>query len=85
MGIKPNHAIFINKDEKIILNSLHMEASDFIYVNGDKLGENGLELFHRDRLIFGTNSIFLFIHPNGKEREEYSGILNIDYEFAEDE
>lgn len=51
-----------------------MEALDHILLNGKKIQENpetGLSearLFHLDRILFGSNTIFIFKYPLMKRK-----------------
>ena len=50
-------------------------------MNGEKVNVK-MELFHNDRVVFGTNSTMLVVIPNGKQREGDVLPKEIDWEFA---
>ena len=80
IGIKPNHAIFI-KDEKsddIILNPNDKDAKNHIFVNGKKITDEGQILKTKDRIIFGTNTILLYM-----KESKGDDIYAIDWEAAQ--
>ena len=80
IGIKPNHAIFI-KDEKsddIILKPNDKEAKNHIFVNGKKITDEGQILKTKDRIIFGTNTILLYMKSSKGD-----DIYDIDWEAAQ--
>jgi hypothetical protein len=80
IGIKPIHAIFKkdSNNNEIYLKPFDSDARDYIFINGKKLSsKEGVMLKHKDRIIFGTNSIFLFLKKfDAKEN------IDIDWEFA---
>ena len=75
IGIRPNHAYFQQKDDGFIyLKATEEEALDHILINGGKMNEDpetGIaehRLFHMDRILFGSNTIFLFKYPLMKRK-----------------
>jgi len=70
IGIQANHGYFETRDNgDVYLVPRSKEAMDQISVNGEKLKDmKGMKLRANDRVIFGTNSVFLFKHPE-KESE----------------
>ena len=46
--------------ERFFLKPCAPEACDSIFVNGENLPEEGVELTHNDRVIFGNNTVFCF-------------------------
>jgi hypothetical protein len=62
MGIKKNHAYMQNKDNKVFIFPMEQECGDYLFVNGEKCFE-AKEIFHLDRIIFGTESAFLLVVP----------------------
>ena len=85
-GIKPNHARIINEQGEIFVEVCDEECAEYIFLNGERFSSRK-NLYHNDRIIFGTNSIFLFKNP-GKEKESPNTNLNendIDWEFAQKE
>ena len=69
--IKQNHDIFTKgeKEGEIILKPNDKEAIKYIYINGKRLkSQDGQVLKNKDRIIFGTNTIMLYLEKsNGKE------------------
>jgi len=81
VGIKINHAKIVQNGGEMKIIPHDAEARDFIFVNGKKLGSNeGQKLKHKDRIIFGTNTIFLYM-----EKSDGKDILGVDWEFAQQE
>ena len=76
IGIKQNHAVFIEDPENagsIILKPNEKGAQDYIYINGKKqIPEEGIVLQQKDRIIFGTNTILLYLNSSdGKDLYEF--------------
>ena len=83
IGIKQNHAIFIegDKEGEIILKPNENEAIKYIFVNGKKLpSQDGQKLVNKDRIVFGTNTIMIFM-----EKSDGKDIYEIDWEMAQTE
>ena len=83
IGIKQNHAIFVNGDTEndIILKPNDYEAIKYIYINGKKIkSTDGQKLKHKDRIIFGNNTIMLFM-----EKSDGKDLYEIDWETAQNE
>ena len=83
IGIKQNHAIFVNGDTEndIILKPNDYEAIKYIYINGKKIkSTDGQKLQHKDRIIFGNNTIMLFM-----EKSDGKDLYEIDWEMAQNE
>jgi hypothetical protein len=86
IGIKPNHALLTNVNGDIFVEACDEECAEYIYLNGERLLQKK-QIFHHDRLIIGTNSIFLFKYP-GRETESPNATVDendIDWEFAQKE
>ncbi len=83
IGIKQNHAIFVKgeKDGEIILKPNDKDAIKYIFINGKKIKkQEGQILKHKDRIIFGNNTILIFLEKSdGKE------LYEIDWEMAQTE
>ena len=83
IGIKQNHAIFTKgeKENEIILKPNDKDAIKYIFINGKKMkSQDGQILKNKDRIIFGTNTIMLFLEKSdGKE------LYEIDWEMAQTE
>ena len=83
IGIKQNHAIFIKgeKEGEIILKPNDKEAIKYIFINGKRIkSQDGQILKNKDRIIFGNNTIMLFLEKSdGKE------LYEIDWEMAQTE
>lgn len=75
IGIKQNHAIFEKgKNEgEIILKPNDPEAKEYIFINGKKITTNeGNVLKTRDKIIFGTNTIMVYMESSdGKDIYEF--------------
>ena len=78
IGIKSNHANFIKDENNIILKPGDKNSNLYIYVNGKKIDNGGVILNNTDRIIFGTNSIFLFM-----VKSDGNDIYSIDWEYAQ--
>ena len=80
IGIKQNHAIFIkgNNDNEIILKYNEIEAKNFIFINGKKIKNEGQILNNKDRIIFGNNTIMLFMI-----KSDLKDIFEFDWENAQ--
>jgi len=80
IGIKQNHAIFIkdqNSDE-IIIKPNDEDAKNYIFINGKKIKEEGQILNTKDRIVFGTNTILLYMKKSCDK-----DIYEIDWESAQ--
>ena len=83
IGIKQNHAIFVQGDKpnEIILKPNESDAIKYIYINGKKLqSQDGQILRNKDRIIFGTNTIMIYM-----EKSDGKDIFDIDWECAQTE
>jgi len=83
IGIKQNHAIFVGGDNEndIILKPNESEAIKYIFINGKKLkSQDGQKLNHKDRIVFGNNTIMVFM-----EKSDGKDIYDIDWEMAQTE
>ena len=79
IGIKVNHAIFKNERGGIVLRANEPDAREYIFINGKKLpSAEGQLLKHKDRLTFGTNTIFLYMTSSTGQ-----DIFDIDWEAAQ--
>ena len=80
IGIKQNHAIFIKgkNDNEVILKCNEKEAINYIFVNGKKINSEGQILNNKDRIIFGTNTILLFM-----VKSDLKDLFEIDWESAQ--
>jgi flagellar biosynthesis GTPase FlhF len=83
IGIKANHAVIHNDAGRVTILPCDEECGEYIYCNGAKVFEER-ELFNNDRIIFGTNSTFIFKNP-GFESEEQVKDSDIDWEYAQTE
>ena len=78
IGIKQNHAVFMREGNNILLKHVEKEANEYIFINGKKIPEQGQIINHKDKIIFGTNSIFLYMKSsNGND------FYDIDWESAQ--
>ena len=82
IGIKQNHAIFMKQGEKdILLKPNDPEAIKYIYINGKRMkDQEGQKLKHKDRIIFGNNTIMIFM-----EKSDGKDLYEIDWEMAQNE
>ena len=78
IGIKTNHAIFEKKDDDIILKPNDKDAREYIFVNGKTIPPEGQIIKTKDRIIFGTNTIFIYMKSSTGE-----DIYDIDWETAQ--
>jgi len=85
-GIKSNHAIISNDNGEIFVEACDEECAEYIYINGERLVQKN-SIQHNDRIIFGTNSIFLFKNPGKETQSADTNLQNsdIDWEFAQKE
>jgi pSer/pThr/pTyr-binding forkhead associated (FHA) protein len=64
IGIQSNHAVFEKTKNGYLLKPTSAASLDQISVNGKRLtSKDGIVLKPNDRIIFGTNSVFLFKDP----------------------
>ena len=78
IGIKQNHAIFVKEGDGILLKQNDKDAREYIFINGKKIPEQGQIINHKDRIVFGTNSIFLYMKTsNGQD------FYDVDWETAQ--
>ncbi len=65
IGIQQNHAIIEKTSKGYFIKPTSPEALDHIAVNGQRIpSKDGILLKPNDRIIFGTNSVFLFKEPS---------------------
>ena len=81
IGIRQNHGVFIRRGDNIVLKANDNGAKEYIFINGKKLdNDDGEILNNKDRIIFGTNTILLFMkESDGKD------IYEVDWETAQTE
>ena len=83
IGIKQNHAIFVQGDKpnEIIVKPNESDAIKYIYINGKRLkSQDGQVLRNKDRIVFGNNTILVFM-----EKSDGKDIFEIDWECAQTE
>ena len=83
IGIKQNHAIFMEGDNEneIILRPNESEAIKYIYINGKKMkSQEGQKLKNKDRIVFGNNTIMIFM-----QKSDGKDLYEIDWEMAQTE
>jgi kinesin family protein 1 len=78
IGIKQNHAIFEKQGEDIILKPNDKDAREYIFINGKNIPQEGQIIKTKDRIIFGTNTIFIYMKSSNGE-----DIFSIDWETAQ--
>jgi hypothetical protein len=80
IGISLNHAIFEKKDDDIILKPNDDNALEYIFVNGKRIPKEGKIIKNKDRIIFGTNTILIYMKSSKGD-----DIYDIDWETAQRE
>ena len=81
IGISLNHAIFEKQGEDdIILKANDEGALDNIFINGKKIPKEGQIIKNKDRIIFGTNTILIYMKSSKGD-----DIYDIDWETAQRE
>ena len=79
IGIRQNHGVFIKRGDNIVLKANDNGAKEYIFINGKKLdNDDGEVLNNKDRIIFGTNTILLFM-----EKSDGKDIYEVDWETAQ--
>ena len=78
IGVKQNHAVFYKQGDDIILKPNDKDAEEYIFINGKNIDKNGQIVHNKDRIVFGTNTIFLFMKSSNGE-----DIYSIDWETAQ--
>ena len=87
IAISPNHAVFEKANDQITLSPCAPECAENIFVNGKKIAGK-VVLQHGDRIVFGTNSAFIFKEPskaapNESQEVDYEAIMQEKYEKSE--
>lgn len=89
LGIMPNHAFvsFDSDENKCFLEVLDENSANYTYINGTQTTSINIkeELFHLDRIIFGTGCVFILMFKNSQPRAEKPVLADIDYQFAIEE
>ena len=68
IGIQQNHAVIEKTSKGYFIKPTSPEALDHIAVNGQRIpSKDGILLKPNDRIIFGTNSVFLFKEPSSSQ------------------
>ena len=75
IGVKQNHAVFEKQGDNIILKPNDVDAEEYIFINGKNISKEGQIVHNKDRIVFGTNTIFLFMKSSNGE-----DIYTIDWE-----
>ena len=75
IGVKQNHAIFEKQGDEIILKPNDKDAEEYIFINGKNIDKKGQIIHNKDRIVFGTNTIFLYMKSSNGE-----DIYSIDWE-----
>ncbi len=78
IGIKQNHAVFVKQGNDILLKPHDKEAQKYIYINGKKIGIDGQILNTKDRIVFGSNTIFIYM-----KKSTGDDMYSIDWETAQ--
>ena len=82
IAIMPNHGKFDKEGGGVLLKAEGSDAIDNIYINGKKIEEEGQTLLDKDRIIFGTNSVYIFTDPTMPTPKPEGAPEEIDYEYA---
>ena len=69
MGIRSIHAIIKKMEEKFYLEPIFEHEESSCYLNGDHLTKKE-QVYHLDRVSFGTNNMFLVIVPDSEPRDD---------------
>ena len=80
IGISLNHAIFEKDGDDILLKANDDKALEHIFINGKKISRKGQIIQNKDRIIFGTNTIFIYMKSSKGD-----DIYDIDWETAQNE
>jgi hypothetical protein len=82
LGIQANHA-FISYDgeaRRCFIELLDENATNYTFINGQTINAKGKEeVFHLDRIIFGTGCLFILIFKDSPPRSEKMRLEDIDY------
>jgi hypothetical protein len=78
IGISLNHAIFEKDGDDILLKANDDKALEHIFINGKKISRKGQIIQNKDRIIFGTNTIFIYMKSSKGD-----DIYDIDWETAQ--
>lgn len=85
IGIKNNHAVFRRAENgDVYLAPFDTAAAENIFVNGNEIKE-AVKLCHNDRVIFGSNVVFLFQYPGREAESKTPPEQEIDWEMAQKE
>ncbi len=85
IGIKKNHAVFtLDSKGDVYLSPFDPSCAELIFVNGNEIKEP-VRLRHNDRIIFGTNVVFLFQYPGRESESTIPLSQEIDWEKAQTE
>jgi len=85
IGIKNNHAVFTKAENgDVSLAPFDSNSAENIFVNGVEIKEN-TKLCHNDRIVFGSNVVFLFKYPGRESESKIGPDQEIDWEFAQKE
>ncbi len=85
--IQPNHAIFEKEGAQVFLSPCAPECAEALFINGKKIaGKTALQ--HKDRIIFGTSSAFLFkdptkAAPDDNQEVEFETIMKEKFDLSE--
>ncbi|ELT96154.1 hypothetical protein CAPTEDRAFT_129452, partial [Capitella teleta] len=80
--IAKDHALLTNKSGRVLLKPL----DGLVLINGVEPAQE-TELSHQDRIRFGSNNLFVFLHPVQANKLQKCGriIQDITFEFAQNE
>lgn len=83
MGIRNLQAVIKNVNEIFYLQPIFEGEESGCYLNGDMIVKEE-QVFHLDRISFGTNNMFLLLLPETESRDPVEQ-KKIDWDFAQNE
>ncbi|XP_038058147.1 kinesin-like protein KIF28P [Patiria miniata] len=82
LSIQKEHGIVLNDNGKVFLEKASSDAK--ILINGDPL-VGKMELDHNDRIMFGSNHLYVFQHPQLYKAKPTNYVGVVTYESAQEE
>lgn len=81
MGIRKLHAVIKNVENTFYMQPVFEGEESGCYLNGDMILKE-TQIFHLDRISFGTNNMFLLLIPDTQPRDAVIE-SSIDWDFAQ--